>query len=94
MLSGFDEEMKAILRREWNERSNPKLSKMLRAVTAARDLIDARAPLLRRELTKAVGDIKEYRESKAGPPVLVRTITPAQIRAKRDASNKPFAAGL
>lgn len=90
MLSGLDEEMKQILLREYHEQFNPGLAKRLRAVTAARDLIDGRMGVLKSEVAKAVGVIRikgpnfELHGKYAGE------ITPGQLRAKRDKSHKPF----
>jgi hypothetical protein len=90
MLSGFDEEMKAILLREYHERFNPGLAKRLRAVTAARDLIDGRLGVLRKEVAKAVGTIKIVGKTFDLHGQYSGEITPAQLRAKRDKSHKPF----
>lgn len=92
MLSGISEDMRAVLIREFHEQFNPEMAKRLRAVTAARDMINERLPLLRKELKKAVGVISVYQESNSGNrPVLTKTITPDEVRAQRDASNKLFA---
>jgi hypothetical protein len=90
MLSGIDEEMKPILLREYHEQFNPGLAKRLRAVSAARDLIDGRMGVLKKEVAKAVGTIKIK-----GPTYDLHgrysgEITPAQLRAQRDKSHKPF----
>ena len=90
MLSGFDEEMKALLLREYHERFNPGLAKRLRAVTAARDLIDGRMGVLKKEVAKAVGTIKIKGPSFDIHGKYSGEITPAQLRAQRDKSNKPF----
>lgn len=91
MLSGIDEEMKQILLREYHERFNPGLTKRLRAVTAARDLIDGKLGVLRKEVSKAVGTIKIKGNTFDLHGQYSGEITPAQLRAKRDKSNKPFA---
>jgi hypothetical protein len=91
MLSGLDDEMKAVLLREYHERFNPGLAKRLRAVTAARDLIDGRLGVLRKEVTKAVGTIKVKGPNFEMHGQYSGEVTPAQLRAKRDKSNKPFA---
>jgi hypothetical protein len=92
MLSGLDEEMKQILLREYHERFNPGLAKRLRAVTAARDLIDSKAGVLKREVAKAVGTIKIVGKTFDMHGQYSGEITPAQLRAKRDKSHKPFTA--
>ena len=91
MLSGLDEEMKAVLLREYHEQFNPALAKRLRAVTAARDLIDGRMGVLKKEVAKAVGTIKIKGNSFEIHGQYSGQITPAQLRAQRDKSNKPFA---
>lgn len=91
MLSGLDEEMKGVLLREYHERFNPGLAKRLRAVTAARDLIDGRMGVLKKEVAKAVGTIKVKGSSFELHGQYSGEITPGQLRAQRDKSNKPFA---
>ena len=91
MLSGIDEEMKAVLLREYHERFNAPLAKRLRAVRAARDQIDRKLGLLRREVTKAVGTLKIKGDTFDLHGQYSGEVTPAQLRAKRDKSNKPFA---
>lgn len=90
MLSGIDNEMKPILLREYHERFNPGLAKRLRAVTAARDLIDGRVGVLKKEVAKAVGTIKVKGSTFEMHGQYSGEITPAQLRAKRDISHKPF----
>lgn len=90
MLSGLDEEMKQILLREYHEKFNPGLAKRLRAVTAARDLIDGRIGVLKKEVAKAVGTIKLKGKTFDMHGQYSGEVTPAQLRAKRDKSNKPF----
>jgi hypothetical protein len=90
MLSGIDEEMKPILLREYHERFNPGLAKRLRAVTAARDLIDGRMGVLKKEVAKAVGTIKIKGPSYDLHGRYSGEITPGQLRAQRDKSHKPF----
>lgn len=90
MLSGLDEEMKQILLREYHEKFNPGLAKRLRAVTAARDLIDGRLGVLKKEVAKAVGTIKIKGKTFDMHGQYSGEITPAQLRAKRDKSHKPF----
>lgn len=90
MLSGIDDEMKPILLREYHERFNPGLAKRLRAVTAARDLIDGRMGVLKKEVAKAVDTIKIKGPSYDLHGQYSGEITPAQLRAQRDKSHKPF----
>lgn len=90
MLSGLDEEMKQVMLREYHERFNPGLAKRLRAVTAARDLIDGRMGVLKKEVAKAVGTIKIKGNTFELHGQYSGEITPAQLRAQRDKSNKPF----
>jgi hypothetical protein len=91
MLSGLDDEMKGILLREYHERFNPALAKRLRAVTAARDLIDGRMGVLKKEVAKAVGTIKVKGNTFDIHGQYSGETTPRQLREKRDKSNKPFA---
>lgn len=90
MLSGLDEEMKAVLLREYHERFNAPLAKRLRAVTQARGLIDGRMGVLKKEVAKAVGTIKIKGPSYDLHGRYSGEITPGQLRAQRDNSNKPF----
>lgn len=90
MLSGIDEEMKPILLREYHERFNAPLAKRLRAVTQARDLIVGRMGVLKKEVAKAVGTIKIKGPSYELHGRYSGEITPAQLRAQRDKSHKPF----
>jgi hypothetical protein len=93
-LSGIDEETKALLVREYHEQFNPAMAKRLRAVTAARDLIDGRAGVLKKEATKAVGVIKVKGKTFDLHGQYSGEITPAQLRAMKQKSDKPFAVGL
>jgi len=90
MLSGLDEEMKQILLREYHEKFNPGLAKRLRAVTAARDLIDGRLGVLKKEVAKAVGTIKLKGKTFDMHGQYSGEVTPRQLREKRDKSHKPF----
>jgi hypothetical protein len=90
MLSGLDDEMKQVLLREYHEKFNPGLAKRLRAVTAARDLIDGRMGVLKKEVAKAVGTIKIKGPSYDLHGRYSGEITPGQLRAQRDKSHKPF----
>lgn len=91
MLSGLDEETRAMFVRQYHERFNAGLAKRLRAVTAARDLVDGRFGVLKRELKKAVGVIKVRGPNFEMHGQYSGEITPAQLRAQRDKSQKPFA---
>lgn len=90
MLSGLDEEMKQILLREYHEKFNPGLAKRLRAVTAARDLIDGRMGVLKKEVAKAVGTIKLKGKTFDMHGQYSGEVTPRQLREMRDKSHKPF----
>lgn len=59
-LSGLTDEMQAVLRRLWNEKANPTASKRLRAMRAAMDLIQDRAPLIHKEMERVVGKSPAY----------------------------------
>lgn len=91
MLSGIDDELKPILVREYHERFNPAMAKRLRAVTAARDLIDGRMGVLKKEVAKAVGTIKLKGKTFDMHGQYSGEVTPRQLREMRDKSNKPFA---
>lgn len=91
MLSGIDDELKPHLVREYHERFNPAMAKRLRAVTAARDLIDGRMGVLKKEVAKAVGTIKLKGKTFDMHGQYSGEVTPRQLREMRDKSNKPFA---
>ena len=95
MLSGFDEELKAAMLREWHERTNPAMAKRLRASTQMLDAIQSRVRVLRSEVKEAVGALHDYEPSKVnGAPILVRTWTPDDVRARKKAADAPFTVGL
>lgn len=91
MLSGIDEEMRSVLVREYHEKFNAPMAKRLRAAKSGLAQIDGKLGLLRREVTKAVGTIKIKGPNFEMHGQYDGEITPAQLRAKRDKSNKPFA---
>jgi hypothetical protein len=91
MLSGIDDELKPHLVREYHERFNPQMAKRLRAVTQARDLIDGRMGVLKKEVAKAVGTIKLKGKTFDMHGQYSGEVTPRQLREMRDKSNKPFA---
>lgn len=91
-LSGLEPELHAEFLRDWHAAQRPVEAKKLRAMTAAADMLNNRYKLLTKAVTEAVGDIKIYEPSKVnGAPVLVKTITPAQIRKQVKESNEAFA---
>lgn len=90
MLSGFDEDMKAIMLKEYHERFNPAMAKRLRAVTQARDLVDSKMGVLKKEVAKAVGTIKRKGKTFDMHGQYSGEITPRQLREMRDKSHKPF----
>lgn len=55
MLSGFDPKMQAVLLRQYHERHNPHSTKRLKAMQAAKAMIDEHSGKMFRELEKAVG---------------------------------------
>jgi hypothetical protein len=67
-LSGIEPEAQAILLRMWHEKANPVAAKRLRAMQGALDLLGTKAPLLHRELERAIGvdhrKVKQFREAK------------------------------
>lgn len=91
-LSGIDAETSAQFLHEWHAKQKPLEAKRLRAMRAAADMLNGRYKLLTKAVTDAVGDIKVYEPSKVdGRPVLVKTITPAQVRKQVKESNAAFA---
>jgi len=91
-LSGLDPDLHAEFLRDWHNAQRPLEAKKVRAMKAAADMLNNRYKLLTKAVTDAVGDIKIYEESKVnGAPILVKTITPAQVRAQVKASNEAFA---
>lgn len=90
-LSGFDPDLHAEFLRDWHEAQRPLEAKKVRAMKAAADMLNNRYKLLTKAVTDAVGDIKIYETSGDGRPLLVKTITPAQVREQVKASNAAFA---
>lgn len=74
-LSGLTAEMQSLYVRQWHERNSPAVSKRLKAMNGARDLIVNRGGLVHSELTKAIG----------APPHKV-----AALRAAKTAAEKAF----
>lgn len=68
-LSGLTPEMQTVLLRMHHEKSNPVGAKRLRAMKAALELLGSNAPLLHKELEKAVGvphhEVEKYRAAVA-----------------------------
>lgn len=68
-LSGIEPAMQAILLRMWHEKANPVAAKKIKAMTAALDLLGTNAPLITKELDRAVGvpqhKVRQYRDAKA-----------------------------
>lgn len=94
MLSGLDEDMKAVLLREYHDKFNPAMAKRLRAAKSGLAQIDGKLELLRRELTKAVGVYEEATEDRQGRRIVTKRLTPGQLRAMKGKSDAPFAVGL
>ncbi|WP_293875808.1 hypothetical protein [Sphingomonas sp. UBA978] len=91
-LSGLEPDLHAEFLHDWHNAQRPVEAKKLRAMKAAADLLNNRYKLLTKAVTEAVGDIKIYEPSKVnGAPILVKTITPAQVREQVKASNAAFA---
>jgi hypothetical protein len=72
-LSGFDPKMQAVLLRQYHERHNPQMSKRLKAMQGAKDLIERNGPLLHEQLEKAVG----------APPHKARALREAKTAAEK-----------
>jgi hypothetical protein len=82
-LSGLTPEMQQVLTRVYHETHQPTLAKRLRAMRAAADLLDNKAPLIFPGIEKAVG---LYVDPKTG-----RKYHPRELRAMREKSAKTFA---
>lgn len=91
-LSGLEPELHAEFLHDWHKAQRPLEAKRLGAMRQAADMLNNRYKLLTKAVTDAVGDIKVYEESKVnGAPILVKTITPAQVRKQVKESNEAFA---
>lgn len=91
-LSGLDPDLHTEFLRDWHVAQRPTEAKKVRAMKAAADHLNERYKNLTSAVTAAVGDIKIYETSKVnGAPILVKTITPAQVREQVKASNAAFA---
>jgi hypothetical protein len=91
-LSGLDPDLHAEYLHDWHAAQRPTEAKKVRAMKAAADHLNERYKNLTSAVTSAVGDIKIYETSKVnGAPILVKTITPAQVREQVKASNAAFA---
>lgn len=86
MLSGLTREMHAAFLLKFNQMRKPETSKRLKAMVAARTRLEQQGGLVLREMERAVGGIPVIQKDKAGVSRIVRTITPSEVRAKRDAS--------
>lgn len=68
-LSGLTPEFQQTYVRMWHEKANPVAAKRIRAMKGALDLLGTNAPLLFKEVERAIGvpqhKIKAYREAKA-----------------------------
>jgi hypothetical protein len=68
-LSGLTAEFQKIYTRMWHEKANPLAAKRIRAMQGALDLLGTNAPLITKELERAIGvppfKVKQYREAKA-----------------------------
>lgn len=91
MLSGLTRELHAAFLLKFNQLRKPETSKRLKAMVAARTRLEQQGGLVLREMERAVGGIPVIQQDKAGVSRIVRTITPAEVRAKRDASAAVYA---
>ena len=90
-LSGLEPELHAEFLHDWHKAQRPLEAKKLAAMRQAADMLNNRYKLLTKAVTDAVGDIKIYETSKVnGAPILVKTITPAQVRKQVKESNEAF----
>jgi hypothetical protein len=83
--------MAAILLKEWHEKAQPVKAKQLRAMERAKQVLEDRAGILKKEWRSAVGVHEEFQHDVQGRQILVRTWTPAEVRERVKASNIPFA---
>lgn len=91
-LSGLEPELHAEFLHDWHKAQRPLEAKKLAAMRQAADMLNNRYKLLTKAVSDAVGDIKIYETSKVnGAPILVKTITPAQVRKQVKESNEAFA---
>lgn len=91
-LSGLDPDLHAEYLRDWHAAQRPLEFKRLKAMRQAADHLNDRYKNLTSAVATAVGDIKIYQPSKDGKrQILVKTITPAQVREQVRASNAAFA---
>jgi len=91
-LSGLEPELHAEFLHDWHKAQRPLEAKKLAAMRQAAEMLNNRYKLLTKAVTDAVGDIKIYETSKVnGAPILVKTITPAQVRKQVKESNEAFA---
>lgn len=91
-LSGLSDDLHAEFLHDWHRAQRPVEAKKLAAMRQAADMLNNRYKLLTKAVTEAVGDIKIYETSKVnGAPILVKTITPAQVRKQVKESNEAFA---
>jgi len=82
MLSGLTKEQHAFYLRRYNEQREPEKMARLRAMVAAREHLLSRASIVFKDMDRAVGGIPVQ----GAQGRIVRTITPQEVRAKRDAS--------
>lgn len=72
-LSGLDQEFQPIYTRLWNERQSPEVTKRLKVMIGAKELIEKRAGLVFKELEKAVG----------APPHKARALREAKTNSEK-----------
>ncbi|MGK2912624.1 MAG: hypothetical protein ACSLE1_22925 [Sphingobium sp.] len=92
-LSGFEPDLHAEFLRDWHAAQRPLEAKRLKAMRQAADHLNERYKNLTGAVAEAVGDIKIWKEAErpGQRPILVKTITPAQVREQVKASNAAFA---
>jgi hypothetical protein len=83
MLSGIAPQMQAAFLKQYHSLHNPVQAKRLKALQAAKGLLDRNAPLALAETDRAVGYLTDPKTS--------RKIYPAELRKQRDAAQAPFA---
>lgn len=90
-LSGITPETQNVLLRLHHEKSNPRAAKQLRAAKAGLELLGQRGGLLFGEMEKAVGVLEVTGKGRNGERVVIKKLTPGEVRNQIKAAQKPFA---
>jgi hypothetical protein len=82
-LSGLEPQIQAVLLRQYHEKANPRLAKRLKALTAAKALLENNSRHVWAERDKAVGYITD--------PKTKRKLYAHELRKAKTEADKPFA---